>query len=124
MVFEILELRNCVAKMSSGDMDNIFPKYRFFPINGGADVEYTGPVTADAMTLYLKKVGQPGLLASSVNEQNHKPKTNGGGEDLFRPQGHHPGVRQVGGRLRESGRQEGRGPEDARLNRIEIRKAR
>ena len=40
---------------SSGDMDNIFPRYRFFPTNGGADMEYTGPVTADAMTLYLKK---------------------------------------------------------------------
>ena len=39
---------------SSGDMDNIFPRYRFFPTNG-ADMEYTGPVTVDAMTLYLKK---------------------------------------------------------------------
>ncbi|CAK9072912.1 unnamed protein product [Durusdinium trenchii] len=37
------------------DMDNIFPKYRFFPANGGADIEYTGPVTADSMTLFLKK---------------------------------------------------------------------
>ena len=35
-------------------MDNIFPRYRFFPTNG-ADMEYTGPVTVDAMTLYLKK---------------------------------------------------------------------
>ena len=40
---------------SQGDMDNIFPKFRFFPANGAADVEYTGPVTADAMILYLKK---------------------------------------------------------------------
>ncbi|CAE7653285.1 Erp29 [Symbiodinium pilosum] len=37
------------------DMDTIFPKYRFFPANGGADIEYTGEVKPDAMTLFLKK---------------------------------------------------------------------
>lgn len=42
-------------ELEYSDMDNIFPKFRFFPANGAADVEYTGPVTADAMILYLKK---------------------------------------------------------------------
>eukprot|EP00440_Ansanella_granifera_P057060 gb/GFBE01061856.1/.p1 GENE.gb/GFBE01061856.1/~~gb/GFBE01061856.1/.p1 ORF type:complete len:252 (+),score=73.57 gb/GFBE01061856.1/:1-756(+) len=37
------------------DMDNGFPKFRYFPANGGADVDYTGDVTVDAMTLFLKK---------------------------------------------------------------------
>merc|ERR1712087_850465 len=32
-----------------------FPKFRFFPANGGKDVEYTGAVTLDVMTLFLKK---------------------------------------------------------------------
>lgn len=36
-------------------MDNIFPKFRFFPAKGAPEVEYTGAVTADAMTLFLKK---------------------------------------------------------------------
>ncbi|CAE7034198.1 Erp29 [Symbiodinium sp. CCMP2592] len=37
------------------DMDTIFPKFRLFPANGGADIEYTGEVKTDAMTLFLKK---------------------------------------------------------------------
>merc|ERR1711920_237447 len=37
------------------DMDKNFPKFRFFPANGGKDVEYTGAITLDAMTLFLKK---------------------------------------------------------------------
>jgi len=37
------------------DMDKDFPKFRFFPINGGKDVEYSGAITADAMMLFLKK---------------------------------------------------------------------
>merc|ERR1712060_249789 len=37
------------------DFDKDFPKFRFFPANGGKDVEYTGAVTLDAMTLFLKK---------------------------------------------------------------------
>ena len=41
--------------VGQGDMDTIFPKYRFFPANGGADIEYTGEVKPDAMTLFLKK---------------------------------------------------------------------
>ena len=36
-------------------MDTIFPKFRLFPVNGGADIEYTGEVKTDAMTLFLKK---------------------------------------------------------------------
>merc|ERR1719346_203605 len=36
------------------DMDKEFPKFRFFPANGGKDIDYTGAVTADAMTLFLK----------------------------------------------------------------------
>jgi len=37
------------------DMDAMFPKFRFFPANGAADIEYTGDITSDAMTLFLKK---------------------------------------------------------------------
>ncbi|CAE7612115.1 ERP29 [Symbiodinium natans] len=37
------------------DMDTMFPKFRLFPANGGADIEYTGEVATDAMTLFLKK---------------------------------------------------------------------
>lgn len=37
------------------DMDKIFPKFRFFPANGGEEVDYSGDVTADAMMLFLKK---------------------------------------------------------------------
>eukprot|EP00930_Biecheleria_cincta_P010397 TRINITY_DN1124_c0_g1_i1.p1 TRINITY_DN1124_c0_g1~~TRINITY_DN1124_c0_g1_i1.p1 ORF type:complete len:252 (-),score=77.22 TRINITY_DN1124_c0_g1_i1:67-822(-) len=37
------------------DMDSGFPKFRFFPAHGGQDVEYTGEVTSEAMTLFLKK---------------------------------------------------------------------
>eukprot|EP00418_Pyrodinium_bahamense_P008855 CAMPEP_0179125640 /NCGR_PEP_ID=MMETSP0796-20121207/59434_1 /TAXON_ID=73915 /ORGANISM="Pyrodinium bahamense, Strain pbaha01" /LENGTH=249 /DNA_ID=CAMNT_0020824357 /DNA_START=53 /DNA_END=802 /DNA_ORIENTATION=+ len=37
------------------DFDKDFPKFRFFPANGGADIEYKGEVTADAMMVFLKK---------------------------------------------------------------------
>lgn len=37
------------------DMDKEFPKFRFFPANGGKDVDYTGAVTLDALTLFLKQ---------------------------------------------------------------------
>lgn len=36
------------------DMDKDFPKFRFFPADGGKDVDYTGDVTADAMRMFLK----------------------------------------------------------------------
>ncbi|CAJ1351136.1 unnamed protein product, partial [Effrenium voratum] len=42
-------------ELEYGDMDKTFPKFRLFPANGGASVEYTGDVTAEAMTLFLKK---------------------------------------------------------------------
>lgn len=51
-------------------MDNIFPKYRFFPANGGADIEYTGPVTADSMTLFLKKELLSLLFTTVVAQSN------------------------------------------------------
>merc|ERR1712039_699783 len=37
------------------DMDKDFPKFRFFPANGGTDVEYSGAVTSEAMTLFLSQ---------------------------------------------------------------------
>merc|ERR1719221_1259504 len=36
-------------------MDKDFPKFRFFPANGGKEVDYTGEVNLEAMTLFLKK---------------------------------------------------------------------
>merc|ERR1712113_147257 len=37
------------------DMDKDFPKFRFFPANGGKDMDYSGAVTSEAMTLFLSK---------------------------------------------------------------------
>merc|ERR1711933_243645 len=42
-------------KLEYNDMDNLFPRFRFFPAHGGKELEYTGAVTADAMMMFLKK---------------------------------------------------------------------
>merc|ERR1712217_486415 len=36
------------------DMDKDFPKFRLFPANGGESIDYTGDLTTEAMTLFLK----------------------------------------------------------------------
>ena len=44
-------------------MDNIFPKFRFFPAQGAPEVEYTGPVTADAHDALPEEGGEDLLRA-------------------------------------------------------------
>merc|ERR1711920_1195604 len=37
--------------LTQADLDSKFPKFRFFPANGGQDIEYTGDVSVDAMSV-------------------------------------------------------------------------
>lgn len=51
---ELYGYKKAGKDLEYADMDKDFPKFRFFPANGGKDIDYTGAVTADAMTLFLK----------------------------------------------------------------------
>merc|ERR1711879_56470 len=51
---ELYGYKTAGKDLEYSDMDKDFPKFRFFPANGGKDIDYTGAVTFDAMTLFLK----------------------------------------------------------------------
>merc|ERR1719458_372455 len=52
---ELYGYKKAGKDLEYSDMDKDFPKFRFFPANGGKDIDYTGAVTMEAMTLFLKK---------------------------------------------------------------------
>merc|ERR1712070_297296 len=43
--------------LDHSDLEKIFPKFRFFPANNGRDVEYTGKITVEDMSEFLKSQG-------------------------------------------------------------------
>merc|ERR1711879_629107 len=52
---ELYGYKKAGQDLEYSDMDKDFPKFRYFPTNGGESIEYTGAVTTEAMMLFLKK---------------------------------------------------------------------